>query len=528
MSGSSIAGRVLAAFAVPFPPGFLDKYVQLECLATGRGTETFLVRERAGEALFVAKCFDKVVTGDAVEHEILKSIHDPGVPGFVDSFEDERSVLVVREYVAGVSLDRLLADGPLPAARAVQICRSLCDILIRLHGREKPVIHRDIKPGNIIIRPDGSVCLIDFEISREYKGGAGTDTCAFGTRVYAPPEQYGFRQTDARADIYALGILLACMLTGQTALSAAKGKNARLLAVARRCAAFSPEARYPSAKAVKRALLRAEKARARLARLAVAVLLILLCGGVCVGRYTGLWGGAGSVTFREPLIERAVRLQLGKEEGGPLTREELQTVKEIYIFGDDVALTQAPFADGLAGARWTQPRGNIESLADIALLPNLETLYVNYQTLSDLSPLAAHQSLRTVNLRHTRVSDVTPLVGLLYLEYLSLYDTDVADASALDACPLLHALDAGEMPISSPADVGGPLDRLCLKRISLASLAGIEKFASLTFLDLSETQLSDLTPLLSLPSLAQLVLDESMRAAGEAIAPDAPFEIIYQ
>lgn len=530
MSGRELAGRVREAFASPFPPGFLEKYVQMECLAAGRGTETFLVRERAGEGLFVAKCYNKSVAGGPVELSILPSLDDPGVPKFADAFEDEKYACVVREYVEGASLDRMCADGPLPEACAVQICLSLCEVLARLHGREKPVIHRDIKPGNVVVRPDGSVCLIDFEISREYRDGAHADTRALGTREYAPPEQYGFGQTDCRADIYALGILLIYMLTGRTEVKDAQADNPRLLAVARRCAAFSPDARYRSAKAVRRALLRTQRRRSRPLSLAVAALLALaaLCGGFCVGRFTDLFAATEEIAFREPLVEKAVRLQLGKGDDEPLTREELLSVKEIYIFGTQVALTEEPFRDGLAGALGDEPRGNIQTLSDVRLLPNLKTLYVNYQTLSDISALASCQNLVSVNLRHTRVSDVTPLAGLPHLQSLSLYDTDVSDASALDACPSLATLDAGETLIRTPGAAGGPLQKLFLKKLPLASLDGIEKFTALSDLDLTGTNLSDLSPLLALPSLETLTLDESMRAAGEAIAPEAAFEIVYQ
>ncbi len=530
MSGREIADRVLVSFATPFPPGFLEKYVQLECLAVGRGTETFLVRERAGEGLFVAKCYDRATAGGAAELSILRLPDDPDIPRFVDAFEDESRVCVVREYVEGTSLDRLLANGPLCEARAVQICASLCDALIRLHGRERPVIHRDIKPGNVVVRPDGSARLIDFEISREYRDGAGADTRALGTREYAPPEQYGFGQTDCRADIYALGVLLVCMLTGTTRVAEARLDNPRLRTVARRCTAFSPEERYPSAKAVRRALLRAERPRPRLIRLAAVALFVTaaLCGGFYAGRFTGMFSGAGGIEFREPLVEKAVRIQLGKDSGDPITRAELWTVKAIYIFGSEVAATEEPFRDGLSGARRDEPRGKIETLADVSLLPNLETLYVNYQALSDLSPLAHCENLRVVSLRHTRVSDVSPLAGLSRLENASLFDTNVSDASALDACLHLRSLDVGGTLIQTPAAVGGPLDSLSLKQASLDSLDGIEIFESLSFLDLSGTELTDLSPLLALPALRTLALDESMRAAGDAIAPEAGFEITYQ
>ena len=89
----------------------------------------------------------------------------------------------------------------------------LCEVLVFLHGYG--IIHRDIKPSNLLLAPDGHIRLIDFDAAREGKPSADNDTRLLGTRGYAPPEQYGFAQTDSRADIYAAGVTMKQLLGKQ-------------------------------------------------------------------------------------------------------------------------------------------------------------------------------------------------------------------------------------------------------------------------------------------------------------------------
>jgi len=363
---------------------------------------------------------------------------------------------------------------------------------------------------------------------------AETDTRFFGTRAYAPPEQYGFSQTDCRADIYSFGVVLCWMLTGQVNVRDAKIADAGLSAIVRRCTAFSPEDRFESAAKVKRALLNADGHRRRAAlRIlgATAAMLLCLFAGFAIGRYTGLLAQPvfGGVRFQEPLIERAVRAQLGIGADERIPESALASVRAIYIFGDQVAPSDEPFAQGLSGALKDLPRGEIASLEDIRLLPNLQTLYVNYQSLSDISPLSALKYLTVVNFRHTQVEDLSALSGLKSLEEVNLYDTLVTDASCLDDCPRLRYLEAGRTLIPSIMAAGGrpSLRNLSLKELGLKSLAGIERFTRLETLCLSGTGIKDLAPLKSLPRLKKVVLDDPMRDAALALG-SVPFEISFE
>lgn len=164
--------------------------------------------------------------------------------------------------------DAMTAPSSAPSSRldlARRLFPRLCDAVTELHeSLPTPLIHRDIKPENIIVTPAGVPVLIDFGIARTYKNGASTDTVHFGTADYAPPEQYGFGQTDIRSDVYALGLVLWFSLTGRVPAPSDRelaytdpAVPEPLRQVIVRAAAFDPAGRYPSARALRRAFERA-------------------------------------------------------------------------------------------------------------------------------------------------------------------------------------------------------------------------------------------------------------------------------
>jgi len=252
------AQKLREAFSeLNFPNAFMENYDMLECLSTDRGMETFLVRKKDTGVFYVARCYDRSIYDTVIEADILKVLHHPQLPVYEGEFHNETMSCHLRQYIAGISLEAFLQENQLSREEITAISVSLCDILDYLHKQTPPVIHRDIKPRNIIIREDGLPVLIDFDIARVYKNDSDLDTVFKGTQVYAPPEQYGFSQTDARSDIYSFGITLRYMLTG----SPRENPNVRLYAplekIIQKCTAFSPKSRYRDICEVKKALLRA-------------------------------------------------------------------------------------------------------------------------------------------------------------------------------------------------------------------------------------------------------------------------------
>ena len=151
------------------------------------------------------------------EAKILVGLSHPNLPQVVAVFSETGREYLVMEYVEGETLEENLQKHPngIPKETVLKWAEALCDVLSYLHSRTPPIIFRDIKPGNIMVTRDGWIKLVDFGIARIFDPAKSRDTIEMGTVGYAPPEQYGKGQTDARSDIYALGATLHHLLTGR-------------------------------------------------------------------------------------------------------------------------------------------------------------------------------------------------------------------------------------------------------------------------------------------------------------------------
>lgn len=524
-----------------FPEDFLADYEALECLAYHEGGETLLVKSRKTGRYFVAKCYtDKALLSNTTESDLLKRLRHGGLPAFAGEYQNDAMLCVVREYVEGTPLDEYAVQNRLIQEQIISIGVQLCDILAYLHGQKPPVIHRDIKPQNIIMGAGGKIRLIDFGISRVYDEAAQEDTVCFGTKRFAAPEQYGFSQTDGRADIFSMGVLLGWLLTGEPDAreAASKIENERLRRIVQKCTAFAPEKRYASVEKVKTALLGADGRRQKSAICWACGMLagiVFLCAGFAVGRYTDFapaFSASFNVTFKEPLIEQAVRLMLDKQEGDPIAEPELLSVTGLYIYGGQTLDSYQAF--GETGQHMmlndgTVHNGGISTLSDLAMLKNLRTVHIALQNISDVSPLASLESLEQLELKHNPLADLSPLASLDSLQGLFLYDTRVSDLSALSGCPMLNNLDVGRTDISSMTalkGIGG-LKYLHMREAPVKTLAGIEEFTELEKISLTSVADGDLSPLMGLPKLKEAYLGEALREAAEEDLKQARFDIIY-
>lgn len=163
-----------------------------------------------------SKDFEVIRQGLITEINLLKKLNHPNLPSIVDVIDAEDTFLIVMDYIEGIPLSvRLEEQGAQPQEAVISWALQLCDVLSYLHTREQPIIYRDMKPSNVMLKPTGEVVLIDFGIAREYKQQNVEDTTCLGTQGYAAPEQFGGQgQTDARTDIYCLGATLYHLLTG--------------------------------------------------------------------------------------------------------------------------------------------------------------------------------------------------------------------------------------------------------------------------------------------------------------------------
>ena len=161
--------------------------------------------------------FEVVKQGLVAETDILKKLSHPNLPSIIDVIDTEESFIIIMDYIQGNSLNKALEEfGAQPQENVIAWAKQLCDVLGYLHSRNPAIIYRDMKPANIMLKPDGNVTLIDFGTAREYKEKNLADTTCLGTVGYAAPEQFGgMGQTDARTDIYCLGATLYHLVTGK-------------------------------------------------------------------------------------------------------------------------------------------------------------------------------------------------------------------------------------------------------------------------------------------------------------------------
>lgn len=167
----------------------------------------------------------------------LQALSHPYLPKIFHVEETRAGVVLIEEFIDGANLVEIV----LPEKRVMVLMEELCEVLVFLH--QHGIIHRDIKPSNLLLAPDGHIRLIDFDAARKEKYTGSSDTRLLGTKGFAPPEQYGFAQTDARADIYAAGVTMKQLL----------GKRADhrpYRHILRKCTEFAPKHRYATAKSL--------------------------------------------------------------------------------------------------------------------------------------------------------------------------------------------------------------------------------------------------------------------------------------
>ena len=554
-----------------YPAELIQGYELLECFSEKESMRTLLAADRESGERVVVKCYLKESPLYArSEPEALREISAAPMPRFLAEYRNEQMRCVLREYVPGETLAQLAEERDFTEEDVIRIGVQLCDQLQALHGMDPPVIHRDIKPRNVVIRPDGTAVLIDFGIAR-VRTEKETDTVAFGTQGFAPPEQYGFSQTDARSDIYSLGILLYWLLHHETKVP--PGSHSALEKVIVRCAFFDPADRFHDVGQVKRSLLAAvpavQKKQKRRRALAAGLLLLLAVLGA------GLFVRAHrqSVMFSEPLIEQAVRAASGLKDPARITKDMLPQVTAIYIVADEAC----PDPDSFYSAvnRWyaegKPTRGGITDLSDLAAMPNLEQVCIVAQELTDISALMELTRLNKVEFKHNYITDISVLAGMDHLTSVGINDNPVRDISPLAACPNLVFLDLCDVRSYEPSviaqlgnfdflDISNPtesyrfldgksildlraawtglddlhvldhvtrLERLEIDHTAVSDLSPLALHKGLKVLKLAGLPVTDLSVLPELPQLEEVSVSEEQRKAIEDLG-EVSFRIIYE
>ena len=190
-----------------------------------------IVIDETTDRLYLQKCLDHY---DRKVYDYLKAHPCPEIPSVRLIWEEEEKLFVVEEMIQGDSLETCLEKGSLSEEEKRVILEDVCRALIFLHRADPPLIHRDVKASNIMVTREKRGILIDFDASKLYKEGKNVDTTLCGTAGTAAPEQYGFGQSDARTDVFALGRLIVLLFPEVPAWEK----------VAEKASSFHPRDRY--------------------------------------------------------------------------------------------------------------------------------------------------------------------------------------------------------------------------------------------------------------------------------------------
>lgn len=389
----------------------------------------------------------------AAEGEVLKRLDHPSVPKLLGLWEYKGRSYLAREYIEGSDLGLYIRQhGLLSRERLTAITLRLCDILSYLHEQNPPVIHRDIKPGNIVLSGWDEVKLIDFGIARRFQQEEGDteddrDIRIAGMRPYMAPEQFGSEQTDSRADIYSLGVVMIFMATGRPDRRSLKSTYPYkgLMNIIQKCIRKDRSQRYRTAAQLKRRILWEQRRMTE---------KLLFLAGALVALAAAFFAG----------------LFLGRTQG--------------FV----------EYKEGVYGA--VNERGDIGSLTDIPDMYYLKVLELISQNISDLTPLGGMKLERLV-LCDNYIGNLLPLKDMATLKELDLCENPLWDLTPLRELFSLTYLDVSQSSVTdlSPLSRLSRLETLNLVWCDVKDLRALEKLSRLKEVDVSHTAVTDLRTL---------------------------------
>ncbi|HHW93690.1 MAG TPA: DUF5050 domain-containing protein [Clostridiaceae bacterium] len=290
------------------PEEILDDYDIESCIRKepdGK-KELYVLRRKNDDQRALLRITKDYPQEDALEEaKLLAGLNHPGIPKVFASYEKDGRRYLIREYLEGRSLSEIVETGGSLAAKDIfNIALKLIDILSYLHAQTPPVIHRDIKPQNIIAGKDGNIHLIDFGIARVHKEARRQDTAVILTLDYASPEQYGFEQTTPLSDIYSFGVVLLFLATGRTIRSGLEAQivNNKLRILIEQCIAFNPKARIQSVDAIRDYILHDHNRQASRRKRRLVAAAALLASAIALGT---LFYGVGFITGKNRAEKRS-------------------------------------------------------------------------------------------------------------------------------------------------------------------------------------------------------------------------------
>lgn len=519
------------------PEDMQEHWTVYECLKESEDSSTFLVKETATGILCVLKWGRNRQTEFLRnEMEIMKKMADrklSGIPKAYRIFEENGEVYLVREYIEGMSLAQMvLQKGGISEAEICRISRKICQTAEQFQNPDEPMIHRDIKPENIVVTPGGEVVFIDFGTMRSYKKDGSRDTFVVGTRGTAAPEQYGYTQTDQRTDVYAIGQTMLYMVSESYEMNQLSecAVSRRMKKIIEKACSFEPDKRYGDAAQLRRAVEKCQannrkkvykKAGAVFGLIAAGYILAILSpdGTVIENKRieTAEQSAAeeqiqAEITFREELIEEAVRKELGLSKTDKITASMLENVRKLRIVGKEILDDEDTFwgeghhVDG-KDSSFGSVRGNITDLSDLAQMVNLEELALCNQKIEDISGLK-ELPLKKLYLSKNMITDFSVLLNLIDLDTLCIMENPAENLSVIGECTGILRLNIQGMNLTD-------IDFL--------------KNLSLDYLDMSNVEVENniFEPLTEMKKLNTLCMCDVNEAAAETLSQMSTLKALF-
>lgn len=518
------------------PEDMQEHWTVYECLKESEDSSTFLVKETATGILCVLKWGRNRQTEFLRnEMEIMKKMADrklSGIPKAYRIFEENGEVYLVREYIEGMSLAQMvLQKGGISEAEICRISRKICQTAEQFQNPNEPMIHRDIKPENIVVTPGGEVVFIDFGTMRSYKKDGSRDTFVVGTRGTAAPEQYGYTQTDQRTDVYAIGQTMLYMVSESYEMNQLSecAVSRRMKKIIEKACSFEPDKRYGDAAQLRRAVEKCQannrkkvykKAGAVFGLIAAGYILAILSpdGTVIENKRieTAEQSAAeeqiqAEITFREELIEEAVRKELGLSKTDKITASMLENVRKLRIVGKEILDDEDTFwgegrhVDG-KDSSFGSVRGNITDLSDLAQMVNLEELALCNQKIEDISGLK-ELPLKKLYLSKNMITDFSVLLNLIDLDTLCIMENPAENLSVIGECTGILRLNIQGMNLTDIDFLKNlSLDYLDMSNVEVENnifepLAEMKKLDTLCMCDVNEAVAETLSQMSTLKAL---------------------------
>lgn len=492
------------------PEDMQEHWTVYECLKESEDSSIFLVKETATGILCVLKWGRNRQTEFLRnEMEIMKKMADrklSGIPKAYRIFEENGEVYLVREYIEGMSLAQMvLQKGGISEAEICRISRKICQTAEQFQNPDEPMIHRDIKPENIVVTPGGEVVFIDFGTMRSYKKDGSRDTFVVGTRGTAAPEQYGYTQTDQRTDVYAIGQTMLYMVSESYEMNQLSecAVSRRMKKIIEKACSFEPDKRYGDAAQLRRAV---EKCQANNRK------KVYKKAGAVFGLIAAEEQIQAEITFREELIEEAVRKELGLSKTDKITASMLENVRKLRIVGKEILDDEDTFwgeghhVDG-KDSSFGSVRGNITDLSDLAQMVNLEELALCNQKIEDISGLK-ELPLKKLYLSKNMITDFFVLLNLIDLDTLCIMENPAENLSVIGECTGILRLNIQGMNLTD-------IDFL--------------KNLSLDYLDMSNVEVENniFEPLTEMKKLDTLCMCDVNEAVAETLSQMSTLKALF-